>query len=66
MHLVLIEVTDPAGVVRTHYNAKLVARDGKAAGEFVPALNDPPGRWTIRATDYATRVTGTAQIALSP
>jgi len=66
MHVVLIEVVDPTGAARAHYGAKLLAREGKATGEFVPALNDPTGNWTIRATDYATRVAGSAQVALRP
>ena len=66
MHVILIDVLDPAGAVRPHYSAKLVARDGKATGEFVPAFNDPPGNWTIRATDFVTRATGTAPINLQP
>jgi hypothetical protein len=64
MHVILIDVLDPAGVLRPHYSVKLVARDGKASGEFVPALNDPPGTWTIQATDFVTRATGTALIEL--
>lgn len=66
MHVVLIEIVDPKGTVRPHYNAKLLTRDGAATGEFIPALNDPTGRWTIRATDYATRVTGSAHVELRP
>jgi hypothetical protein len=64
MHIVLVEVLDPGGAVRAHYNAKLVARGGRTSGRFVPALNDPPGNWTIRATDYVTRTTGTAHVTL--
>jgi len=66
LHVVLVEVMDPSGAVRAHYNAQLLARDGKAGGQFVPALNDPPGRWTLRATDYVTRVAGSAQVDVRP
>jgi len=66
MHVVLIEVLDPSVAARPHYAAHLLTRSGHATGEFLPAVNDPPGRWTIRATDYATRVTGSTHIVLSP
>ena len=66
LHVILIEVLDPKGTVRPHYRAKLVARDGKATGALSSALNDPPGTWTIQATDFVTRATGLARIELRP
>ena len=66
LHILLVEVLGPDGNARPHYGAKLVASDGKAAGEFVPAFNDPPGRWTIRATDFISRVSGVATVELRP
>lgn len=64
MHVVLVDVIGPDGKARSHYGAQLVARDGKAVGEFVPALNDEAGRWTIRATDFVSRAAGVADIEL--
>ena len=66
MHVIQAEVVDPGGVVRAHYSTRLLTRGGMATGEFVPALNDPTGLWTIRATDYVTRATGSAQLELRP
>ena len=44
----------------------LLARNGKATGQFVPALNDPTGTWTVQATDFGTRAAGEARIELHP
>jgi hypothetical protein len=66
MHVALVEITGPDGKPRTHYNSRLVLRNGKAAGEFVTALNDTPGQWTIRATDFVSRAAGSAQVQLQP
>ena len=66
MHVVLVEVLGPDGKARDHYSQKLVARDGRASGRFTTALNDPAGRWTIRATDYISRVKGAAALQLRP
>ena len=63
-HVVLIEVAGPDGEVRPHYGAKLVTQDGKADGELHLALNDPAGRWTIRTTDFVSRVTGDGTFGL--
>ena len=62
MHVLRTEVLDPGGEVRAHYGTHVATRDGEAVGEFVPALNDPPGRWTIRATDLVSGKTGTASV----
>jgi len=57
-HVVLVEVLDPKGEPRPHYNAQLLAQDGRATGQFVPALNDPTGRWTIRGRDWVSGKAG--------
>ena len=59
-----IEVTGPDGQPRTHYSTNLTASDGQAAGSLQTALNDAPGTWTIKATDYVSRVVGTATFGL--
>ncbi|MDP2991150.1 MAG: beta-galactosidase trimerization domain-containing protein, partial [Kiritimatiellota bacterium] len=66
MHVINIEIIDPDGKKLEHYGASLLARNGKVEGGFVTALNDKPGRWTIRATDYVTRVVGECNINLEP
>ena len=55
-----VEVIGPDGQPRRHYGLNLTAQDGQAESSFQTALNDIPGTWTIKATDYVTRVAGTA------
>ncbi len=64
LHVYRVEVTDPTGDRREWYDAQVTAERGVASGAFGLALNDEPGRWTIRATDVATGVTGEAQVAV--
>ena len=66
MHVVIVEAIGPDGKPRERYTAKLVTRDGKATGEILTALNDTPGRWTIRATDYVSSVSGDGSVDLGP
>lgn len=58
MHVILVDVVGPGGKALDHYATKLVTRDGKATGQFDTALNDLPGRWNIRATDFVSKVVG--------
>ena len=58
LHVFRIEVFGPDGKPRAHYGAKLLAEQGRAEGELRLALNDAPGKWTLRASDIATRRTG--------
>ncbi len=60
LHVVNLEVKDAAGRSRPEYAARLVTQDGQAKASCPLALNDPPGRWTIRATDLVSGVTGEA------
>ena len=64
MHVYRIEVTDPAGNACAWYSTQLTAERGSASGGFRTALNDAPGRWTIRATDIATGVSGEASVTV--
>lgn len=61
-----VEIVAPDGQPRSHYNLNLTARDSRAEGAFQSALNDTPGRWTIRITDLVTRVAGSASVELKP
>ena len=65
VHAFRVEVTTPSGNPARHYGQNLVARHGSAEAEFQTALNDPVGKWTLRATDVATGVTASASFALS-
>jgi len=65
LHIVNIEVSDPEGKIRKHYGASLAAQQGKARGSFDLALNDTPGRWTLRVTDFVTRTTGTSVVEVT-
>jgi len=64
MHVILVDIIGPDGKALDHYTTKLVARDGKAAGQLDTALNDLPGRWSIRAADFVSRVAGTGRFEL--
>ena len=64
LHVYRVEVTDPTGDRRKCYDAQVTAERGVVSGSFGLALNDEPGRWTIRATDVATGVSGEAQVAV--
>ena len=54
-----VEAVGPDGQPRPHYAVNLTATDGQAEGAIQTALNDPPGTWTIKATDYVSCVVGT-------
>jgi len=60
-----LEVIGPDGEPRAHYGANLTAQDGQAQGSFRTALNDTPGTWTIKATDYVSSVVGSVKIELA-
>lgn len=62
--VLIVEVIAPDGKPRPHYGGNLTARDGRAEAAFRTALNDPPGRWTIRAADYVSGVSGSATFDL--
>ncbi|MBT3289145.1 MAG: hypothetical protein HN380_17500, partial [Victivallales bacterium] len=64
-HVFIVEVLGPDGGLRQHYAAQLVAPNGKATGTIPLALNDPPGTWTIRATDRATGTVRTASFTVN-
>jgi hypothetical protein len=50
-HILHVDVLDPSGKPVPQYSGNLLAPEGHS-GKLLPvAYNDPPGRWTIRATD---------------
>lgn len=63
--VVSVQVTDPAGRPRPEYAAVLTCPAGEAAQGSLPfALNDPPGRWRIRARDVVTGSEGELSVTL--
>jgi hypothetical protein len=51
LHVVHLELFDPAGRLVRHYSANLFARGTAAAHRLPLALNDAVGAWRVRATD---------------
>jgi len=62
MRLVDIRVLDPNGSRRDEYGGRHVARDGRYAREIDLAINDPQGKWKIRALDLLGKSKGRAAI----
>ena len=63
-HVILFEVIGPDGKVREHYGKKLLAERGQATASFTYALNDTPGAWTVKATDFVTGTSGRCSVRL--
>ncbi len=59
-HVFHLEVIGPDGRERTEHTCNRTALGGRATFSFDLALNDSPGRWTVRVTDVATGVKGEA------
>ncbi len=57
-----VSVIGPDGEERPWYAANVRLTDGVGAGSFTPALNDPPGAWTLRALDVLTGETAEATV----
>jgi len=51
VHVVRVDVVDPAGRRVPQYSGNLLAPRGRASLTLPLALNDPPGKWTVQATD---------------
>jgi hypothetical protein len=54
--VVRLEVYDPAGRLRTCYSGPRLLGPGRPSAEagFALALNDPPGRWILRAVELVS------------
>jgi hypothetical protein len=63
-HVVRVTVMDPTGKERAEYACSLLATNGKASGEILLALNDPPGPWKIVATDVVSGKSRTVRVSL--
>ncbi len=53
-HVLHVEVSDASGKLMRHYSANLAAARGTAEQLLPLAVNDPPGRWTVRVRDVMT------------
>lgn len=62
--VVRVEVVDPDDATRRHYCLNLTTVGGKAKGSIPFALNDPKGRWTVRAKDVVSGMSATEKIDL--
>jgi len=65
-HVFVLSVFDPAGRKVSCYGGNLVAENGTAAGGFLTALNDTPGRWRVRARDVASGLAAERYFVLTP
>lgn len=65
-HVVVVRLTRPDGSSKEWDRFTLLAPEGKTAGSYRFALNDPTGRWTLTATDAATGVSSSVAIEVTP
>lgn len=54
VHVLHVEVRDSAGKVNLDYSGNLIATGGAAVKTIPFAVNDVPGKWTIRVRDVLT------------
>ena len=64
--VVRLEVLDPAGQRQPAYSSNLVLGPGRTTRAIPFAVNDTPGRWTIRATLVQGGAAAEAVIVLGP
>ena len=62
----VVRLIRPDGSSREWDRFSLVAADGKTTGACRFALNDPTGKWTLKATDAATGVSAAATVEMTP
>ena len=61
-----IDAVDPSGHVVPQYSGNLRLVSAQAAWPLPMALNDPPGRWTLRVHDILTGRTAELPMTLGP
>ncbi len=49
--VVRLSAIGPDGKPRPWYDANVTIKEGRGSATFVPALNDPPGKWRFTATE---------------
>ena len=62
--LLRIDVIDPSGAAPRNLRGFLTLADATASRNIPFAFNDPPGEWTVRATDVASGVSGDVAVRL--
>jgi len=63
-HVVRLDVLGPAGEALPHYSRRIMIEGDGAEAEVPMALNDPPGKWTLKLTDIPTSLTTTAKVTV--
>jgi hypothetical protein len=64
--LVRLQVVAPDGQILGDYARNLLLHGPPAPANFVTALNDPVGKWTLRVTDLASGETSQASLEVVP
>ena len=64
--VVRIDVADPSGEPIMHYRDFLTLTGASGQSQIPFAFNDPPGQWTITATDVATGASASTAVTLTP
>jgi hypothetical protein len=65
MHLLRVQLVNPAGKVVEHYTQKVKAEKGQAQGTIPLALNEAVGQWKIVVKDVLTGVEGKTGFSVS-
>ena len=63
-HAVTVRLIAPDNREVIHYRTKALLPKGRGLVSLQTALNDAAGKWTIRATDVASGVTGETTLTL--
>ena len=63
-HVLTVRFISPSGRELDLYRTKVRVHNGAGTLTLRTALNDPAGKWTVRATDVATGTTGTGTLDL--
>jgi hypothetical protein len=65
LHVLGLELVDPAGKVVPYYSGNVLAPGGVASRRVPLAVSDPTGRWTVRVTDALDGATVTVPMAVA-
>jgi len=64
LHVLHVEVVDPAGNTVAPYSGNVIAPGGEASRILPVALNDPAGTWQFRVTDLLSGQSTTAALSV--
>ena len=65
-HVVHVDLFRPDGSKYYSYCRNFVLGRGRGAGTVPFALNDPPGKWTLRARDVVSGLTAQTEVEVEP